>query len=66
MIKLLFKFFSCDEQIVYSTEPHQFDNWNDAYDFGAERSQEIMAIYNLMGICWDYEEITNNPPEVQN
>lgn len=64
MIKLLFKFFSCDEQIIYSTEPHQFDNWNDAYDFGAERSQEIMAIYNLMGICWDYEEITNNPPEV--
>lgn len=66
MIKLLFKFFSCDEQVIYSTEPHQFDNWNDAYDFGAERSQEIMTIYNLMGICWDYEEITNNPPEVQN
>lgn len=66
MIKLLFKFFSCDEKIIYSTEPHQFDNWNDAYDFGTERSQEIMAIYNLMGICWDYEEITNNPPEVQN
>lgn len=66
MIKLLFKFSDCDEKIIYSTEPHQFNNWNDAYDFGAERSQEIMAIYNLMGICWDYEEITNNPPEIQN
>ena len=66
MIKLLFKFFDCDETITYSQEPHQFDNWNDAFDWATDRSQEIMQIYDLMGICWEYEEITNNPPESQN
>ena len=66
MIKVLFKFYNHDENITYAIEPHQFDNWNDAYDFGAERSQEIMKIYDLSGIYWHLEEITNNPPESQN
>ena len=63
MIKLLFKFFDCDETIIYSTEPHQFNSWDEVVEFGQSRCDEIMNIYDLMSLCWDYEEITNTPPK---
>ena len=66
MIKLLFRFFDDKDTIIYATESHQFQNWNEVIDFGQQRCDEIMEIYDLMTLCWDYEEITNNPPEVQN
>ena len=66
MIKLLFRFFDYEDTITYATEPHQFQNWDEVLDFSQQRCDEIMEIYDLMTLCWDYEEITNNPPESQN
>jgi hypothetical protein len=55
MIKLEFCFYW--NEYTYSIEPYQFNNWNDAFEFGEKRCQEIMEIYNLEELCWGYKEI---------